>query len=415
MRQFKFTKRQKLYACAMVFFMNILIGSATTEFPKRYSVTEDYVSIISYGANGTDHEADSKAFQAAINDAGKRTVYVPSGTYILDKTVELKNGTKIVMHKNAVIKSEINTKISVMFVNFPLNTSEAVGASDISIKGGTIDMNGVLGENGKAQYLHNAISSNAIAFGYAKNITIEGVVFKNNFNAHSIQLADITNAVIKDSRFTGYYADSRRADKIKEAIQIEPGVKDGFPYVKAETRKGSKNIIVENCLFDTNIQVGVGTHYQIEESKVKDIIIRNNKFVNMKIAAIRFPGWENVEIEGNKIWINERSNYNGIRYGIQLYGSSEILDKVSRNKVASATLSENISIKNNEILSTDSNVIGTGVYSNSIYNNMHRNIDIYNNEINYKKGVVREHIYLRKVDGVSVRENILMGNSSFPR
>lgn len=370
-------------------------------------------NITSYGAKTNDNVGDSTAIQKAINDTSSNVVYIPAGVFYINKPIELKENTTIIMHKNAVLKQSSENKSSLMLANFKNGTTVAKGASNITIKGGTIDMNGKLDSSNKPLYI-KANSSAAMVFAYAKNIIVDGVKFKDGLNAHSIQLADINTATIKNCIFDGNYNnlyDDNGKEVVKEAIQIESGNKEGIPWVKAETRKSSKNITVENCTFKNNIQVGVGHHGQLYESRVENINIINNTFYNPRVAAIRFPGWNNVNIKGNTIRLNS-SDYSGIRSGIHIYGTGTVKDKNGTNRVESVPLSKNIVIENNNIHTTVNNTRGISFTGTKASTQKFSNVKIYNNIIYFKatSGEGLHHIYADKVDKLSMELNRFSGN-----
>ena len=93
--------RKALLVGMGIFMMGGLIGG--TEPAKAANITVD---VTSYGANGADSAADTRAIQAALDDvaaAGSGTVTVPSGNYYLDDSLVISSNTTLKLAASATM------------------------------------------------------------------------------------------------------------------------------------------------------------------------------------------------------------------------------------------------------------------------------------------------------------------------
>ncbi len=181
---------------------------------------------------------------------------------------------------------------------------------DISYSGGTIDMNGALNEEGtKAKNLPLINSSGAFAIGNSNNVTIKNVTFKDSYQGHAIQIAGSKNVLVDNSRFLGQALPKTMKDGqiiSKESIQIEPLTRKGFPYALNDDGKKSENVTIQNSYFGKSDKSGelvtaIGTHYQtLSTQNPSNIKILNNHFDNMMYSGVRFTGFTDILIKGNR-------------------------------------------------------------------------------------------------------------------
>jgi len=74
----------------------VLLTGCYREYPAEIITIDkdEPVSVVEYGANGSDCEDDSEAFQAALNEHG--VVFVPSGLYYIDTTIYFNHNMKLI-------------------------------------------------------------------------------------------------------------------------------------------------------------------------------------------------------------------------------------------------------------------------------------------------------------------------------
>lgn len=278
------------------------------------------LNVKDYGAIGDGVNDDRQAIQDAIDAAaqglGGGNVYFPEGTYLVKEIVFLKSHTHLELNEKATILNGINIKNhpSIVFMT-GLFTDDGAQVEwdpteDISYSGGTIDMNGALNEEGtKAKNLPLINSSGAFAIGNSNNVTIKNVTFKDSYQGHAIQIAGSKNVLVDNSRFLGQTLPKTMKDGqiiSKESIQIEPLTRKGFPYALNDDGKKSENVTIQNSYFGKSDKSGelvtaIGTHYQtLSTQNPSNIKILNNHFDNMMYAGVRFTGFTDVLIKGNR-------------------------------------------------------------------------------------------------------------------
>ncbi|SNH68902.1 multi-ligand-binding adhesin PfbA [Streptococcus pneumoniae] len=313
---------------------NRTVESTVTSTNKNKSYKEDVISdriikkefedtalsVKDYGAVGDGIHDDRQAIQDAIDAAaqglGGGNVYFPEGTYLVKEIVFLKGHTHLELNEKATILNGINIKNhpSIVFMT-GLFTDDGAQVEwgpteDISYSGGTIDMNGALNEEGtKAKNLPLINSSGAFAIGNSNNVTIKNVTFKDSYQGHAIQIAGSKNVLVDNSRFLGQALPKTMKDGqiiSKESIQIEPLTRKGFPYALNDDGKKSENVTIQNSYFGKSDKSGelvtaIGTHYQtLSTQNPSNIKILNNHFDNMMYAGVRFTGFTDVLIKGNR-------------------------------------------------------------------------------------------------------------------
>lgn len=293
------------------------------------------LNVMDYGAIGDGITDDRAAVQAAIDAAatgeGGGVVYFPEGTYLVEEILVLKSNITLSLDDDATILNGINqvSHPSIVFMSGPFTEDgEQVlwdSIENVTIVGGTIDMNGELNPAGTGcRNLSNIGSSGAFALGYCKDITIQNVMFLNSYKGHAIQLCACDGVLIENCSFKGQALPNTLTDSQVinlETIQIEPSTTKGFPYALNETGECTRNVIIRGCYFGASDKCGepvtaIGTHNQLFSSeKCNEIQISENEFDNMVYAGVRFCGYEDVMIQGNTFTkrpqsqsINYRSN-----------------------------------------------------------------------------------------------------------
>ena len=278
------------------------------------------LNVKDYGAIGDGVNDDRQAIQDTIDAAAKGlgggNVYFPEGTYLVKEIVFLKSHTHLELNEKATILNGINIKNhpSIVFMT-GLFTDDGAQVEwgpteDISYSGGTIDMNGALNEEGtKAKNLPLINSSGAFAIGNSNNVTIKNVTFKDSYQGHAIQIAGSKNVLVDNSRFLGQALPKTMKDGqiiSKESIQIEPLTRKGFPYALNDDGKKSENVTIQNSYFGKSDKSGelvtaIGTHYQtLSTQNSSNIKILNNHFDNMMYSGVRFTGFTDILIKGNR-------------------------------------------------------------------------------------------------------------------
>lgn len=338
------------------------VRESNTALEKGIEVSA--LNVKDYGAVGDGVNDDRQAIQDTIDAAAKGLgggkVYFPEGTYLVKEIVFLRSHTHLEVHEKATILNGINIKNhpSIVFMTGLFTDDgdqvEWEPTEDISYSGGTIDMNGALNEERtKAKNLPLINSSGAFAIGNSKNVTISNVTFKDSYQGHAIQIAGSKNVLVDNSRFLGQALPKTMKDGqiiSKESIQIEPLTRKGFPYALNDDGKKSENVTIQNSYFGKSEKSGelvtaIGTHYQTATTEnPSNIKILNNHFDNMMYAGVRFTGFTDILIKGNRFdkkTKEESEHYreNGAAL-VNAYSYKNVKDVLDLNK--HVTITENL-------------------------------------------------------------------------
>ncbi|HEM3636732.1 TPA: right-handed parallel beta-helix repeat-containing protein [Streptococcus suis] len=379
-----------------------------------------------FGALGDGISDDRQALQDAIDAAnqglGGGIVYIPEGTYKVDEILFLKSNIEIQLHDNATILNNINQKNhpSIVFMTGEFTDDgkqvEWAPTENIKFSGGTIDMNGQLNsDKSKALNLPLINSSGAFAIGYSSNFTISNVTFKNSYKGHAIQIAGSKNVLIDNSRFIGQALPNTLKDSqiiSYETIQIEPQTRKGFPYALNNTGVPSENVTIQNSYFGKSNEAGelvtaIGTHYQDNTTQnPRNIKIINNHFDNMMYAGVRFTGFTDVLIEGNKF--TKKSKEASVHYrdnGATLVNGYSYNNK---DKTHVLDLNKHITVNNNIFDISDNNT----KFAKDNAENLGdiKDITITNNTITYNTTESKQPAIqtLRIVDNLSIKGNTIL-------
>ena len=349
----------------------ILSNAEISQFAK------DFINVKEFGAVGDgitdDQEAIQKAIDAATQGLGGGKLYFPEGTYLVKKIIQLKSNIDIRLDDKATILNGINFKDrpSIVFMTGPfINGGDKIfwePTENISFSGGTIDMNGVLNEEGsKPKNLPLINSSGGFAIGNSTNVTIRNVTFKDSFQGHAIQIAGSKNVLVDQSRFLGQALPKTIKDNAmitKESIQIEPMTRKGFPYALNETGVKSENVTIQNSYFGKSEKSGelvtaIGTHYQaITTQNPSNIKILNNHFDNMIYAGIRFTGFTDILIKGNRF--DKKNKEESVIY--RENGAALVNAFSYKNDKDILDLNKKVDITENEFNISDNNTIAIRV------------------------------------------------------
>ena len=402
------------------------VRESNTALEKGIEVSA--LNVKDYGAVGDGVNDDRQAIQDTIDAAAKGLgggkVYFPEGTYLVKEIVFLRSHTHLEVHEKATILNGINIKNhpSIVFMTGLFTDDgdqvEWEPTEDISYSGGTIDMNGALNEERtKAKNLPLINSSGAFAIGNSKNVTISNVTFKDSYQGHAIQIAGSKNVLVDNSRFLGQALPKTMKDGqiiSKESIQIEPLTRKGFPYALNDNGQKSENVTIQNSYFGKSEKSGelvtaIGTHYQTATTEnPSNIKILNNHFDNMMYAGVRFTGFTDILIKGNRFdkKTKEESRHyreNGAAL-VNAYSYKNVKDILDLNK--------HVTITGNVFNIADSNTKAIRVAKDSAdYLGKVTDITVTKNIIrNNSKNTKQPNIEMLRVsDNLVVSDNIISG------
>ena len=264
------------------------LANGYTQDCENYSSQKgDYaINVKDYGAVGDGVTDDTEAIQSALdhiqsNSGG--TLFFPDGVYKVHNTLEVFQGTKMLLSHRAVI--ERGSAYSPMFLNGRRDDQYTLynGQGNILIEGGTIDGGGNI--NSRAS---------EIMFAHARNITIKEINFINNYDSHSIEINSIYGVKIVNCTFSQY-----SGERLTEAIQIDLMISsDAFPHMGIYDNTPCQDVLVQGCSFLSTSR-GVGTHSAVTGFPATNIRIIGNHFENLEGQAVRGFDWNDVVVSGN--------------------------------------------------------------------------------------------------------------------
>ena len=188
-------KRTLVILMLLVLCIFVLAGcsdSNEVDFVKKYKVDLE---------SGADV---SVLLQQAIDELPDGGIlFLRDGTYPLESVIVFKENMTLKLSDNAILLNRRPESNPTMAFNHPFQHNEAKGNNNIVIEGGIWDLNGQLTEDGTPKNLPHLESVNALGFGYASNITVRNVTFRDCFNGHVIQIAGCDQVTLENCRFEG--------------------------------------------------------------------------------------------------------------------------------------------------------------------------------------------------------------------
>lgn len=367
----------------------------------------DYDYSIKDAANkikGNDKVSDAAGIQELLNKAkGSDTVvkiYIPKGTYYVDKTLKIYSNTHVILHEDAIIRRMDSAVDKMLLHNVDQDGQmNQIGGYDMSqnitLEGGTWDGGNIeLATKG----------TNVLRFDHAENITIKNCTVKNTYDCHIMEMVGIKNGLIEGCTFTGFrYKKGKSKDYTyaREAIQLESAWtsnESDLTDTKSAWAKGSvidgtscQQFVVKNNYF-IDMPCGVGQHRYTKSGKYRnqDITITGNVFECANTykyckIAITASGMNNLTITNNTV----KGPY---RFAVHVIASDDV--KIENNTA------QNMSI--NGIMVDSGNV--TSIRKNTIKNTKKHGIAVGGGTV---KDIVDNTISGTKLNGINVAEGTI--------
>ncbi|WP_053220309.1 glycosyl hydrolase family 28-related protein [Virgibacillus senegalensis] len=258
------------------------------------------LNVRDYGASGDGQTKDAVVIQAALDEANRVksgiTVWIPEGTYRLEKTLYVSSKTHVIAAPGTRLVKDHNGYL--VTNGRPEESFEKYsGHSDIVIEGGIWDFNGT-----KRKVMHNCF-----AFGHGDNITLEGMEIRDVAGAHAVEICGCRNVRISNCRFLGFINTGGR--NFSEAVQIDlMKAKWVFSAFGAYDQTPCDNVWISGCYFGSSgtdgSQVwprGIGSHSSTIGVWHQNIKVQNNVFEGLTMQAVRGYSWRNVQIQHNQM------------------------------------------------------------------------------------------------------------------
>lgn len=155
------------------------------------------ISVKDFGAIGDGAHNDAPAFQAAL-DAGADIVMVPYGKYAIGQPLLVGSGTRLHVHKSAVIR--LGDRVCVRRGQFLLsNRDVAEGNEGIEIRGGIWDGNNQNNPRGEL-FDPNSPSGSMFNFRNVKNLVLSDMVLMDS-ECYYIRMCEVDGFLIEKIAF----------------------------------------------------------------------------------------------------------------------------------------------------------------------------------------------------------------------
>lgn len=224
------------------------------------------------------------------------TVKVPAGSYTVSAVLYIYSNTTLDL--TGVTLSYTGTSGN-LFITGNQATRDAG-------KGGYKDFVNITIKNGTLK--GNTKSSNCmVRMGHGTNIKLSGVTFDNCYGAHQLEVAGINGLTIENCTFQNLYPPAGAKDSY-EALELDVLANDRCFGDFIQDGTTLKNVTITGCTF-SNCPRGIGCHNQLVGAYHTGINISNNRFDNIKDAAIFCTAFRDCTIENNTITNATRGIY----------------------------------------------------------------------------------------------------------
>lgn len=369
--------------------------SKEVDFVKKYKIDL---------TTATDVSAQLQEAIDALPEDG--VLFLQDGTYPLATHLVFKDNMTLRLSDNAILQNQSPETNPTMAFNHPLKHNKAEGASNITIEGGSWDMNGQVDADGTPINLPNLESVNGMGFGYASNVTIRNVIFRDCYNGHVFQFAGMDQVLVENCRFEGQ-AFKGSGNKTRELLQIEQGSLKGYPYTLVQDKKPTTNVTIRNCYFggseaSPQFMAAIGTHSQQAGTKCSDILIEDCTFDNAAFAAIRFMAYDRMTIRNNTFILQETAVAETFdRYGILADAYGSMIDPKGADGTTELT------IEGNTFTVEAAGAIGITVTGNNGSPKQPSDIVIKDNTLTGKDAAIGIELY--RVQNCTLENNTING------
>lgn len=276
---------------------NFTVSASTEPYREHYTNTNKYQNRKLYYM--------FKSYMEQLEYAGGGTLTVEPGNYVMsgnicipsNVTVILKNGVTFTKTAASAGDKQYSKGIFTIVPPSKERISSAVkgygGSQNVKISGsGKVVMN-----------CNNVLEAMAFVIGHAKNVTIQGITFQNEYGSHFIELNSSNNVVIENCTFENFKVYEQKS--YKECINIDgtDANTKGFNCKwSAHDKTVCQKIFIRKNTFK-NVGTAVGSHtFSASGDKQlyhENVQILNNTVTNTYNAAIRVLNWKNCIIKGN--------------------------------------------------------------------------------------------------------------------
>lgn len=277
---------------------------------KKFTVRTDSAPYHEYYTNYSQYSARRlyyvfKSYMEQLEYAGGGVLTIEAGTYEVlgnicvpsNVTIILKDG--VTMRKIAAAPGEKQISKAI-FTIVPPSKERATGL--IYGYGGSQNVK-ITGSGTVVLDCNNVLKGSGVVMGHAKNVTIQGIQFMNEYGSHFIELNSSYNVLVENCTFKNFkiYEDKSH----KEAINVDGTDENtgGFPFSwSSHDKTVCKKVYIRNNTFQ-NVGTAVGSHTYIAKDKEQQyhtgVEITGNTVDSTYNSAIRTLNWKDCVIRGN--------------------------------------------------------------------------------------------------------------------
>lgn len=261
-----------------------------------------YVNVKNFGAVGDGKTDDSSAIQRAINASTSMTVYLPAGTYLITRPIQISNDTNILgaaaengVGGAAVIKA--GADLNALF------TGEQFSSMRMTIGNITFDGSASSGRrvtwcldmyNCRSSKVFNCRFTNVSGGGINLDAKDEGSLWVNHFN--HLQFDNLKSyaifAIVSDSFFSHITVDGglgivdwNYGGNCYSNVLVKNSSGNGLALSR-ENVKEVGNITVRNCSFINNAKYGIYVACPVTAPYSKQVAITESEFSGNKLGDI---------------------------------------------------------------------------------------------------------------------------------
>ena len=337
-----------------VFAFSLLAGCAC--------LGAERLNVCNYGANGGDEDYDDKAIVAAMRDAADRgdgsEVYLPAGTYYIDRTLPLRSNMRLTLHEDAVIVARDSASDGMLLGGHDDCDGGAAcdhgGYSQIEnvvISGGTLD-----------RQSPKDVNSYAIRIVHGANITIRDMTLRG-CSGHFMNLSGTSNVLVENVTFEDpvkyvgdsetfwhyyEYGDPERYHTL-EAVHLDYCAKVGEANSFPNDNTPCRHVTVRNCRFMGTFS-GVGTHTGPKADHAEDILVTGCRFEGLQGYAFSACGFDGSWFLDNLV-TDSRGAVKG-EYGTSIEVSGNSVSGSTANSVYLVGFKDGV-VQGNEIVGSE--------------------------------------------------------------
>ena len=296
--------------------------SKTASAASTYTIAPDSSTYKGTYKNASAYNSATKqyflirSYLELLEKKGGGKLVLKKGTYKISNVLYIPSNVTIELKDGVIIKKTMKTNSSQMQASGGM--FELLEPSNAKKKGVHGKYNGVhdvkIYSSGKAiidQDYKGDDKQNCIALVmcHNKNITIDGITFKNMKYGHFIEMDASNNVIVNNCTFTGYKASKRHTS---EAINLDTPDKKtkGFTHDWSKYDcTANKNVKITNCTF-SKLEKAIGTHQYSVKKYHTNVKIADCTIKNCVSGGIEMMNWKTVSIT-NVNFLNIGKDSNG--------------------------------------------------------------------------------------------------------